>query len=67
MMESKRLIQKWVTVMSPAVSHSNKSILREGASCRCSTLRTPGLAHHQRAPPTVLAHTSLLKQMQEVQ
>lgn len=44
--------------MPPALSHGNKRILREGASCRCSTLRTLGLAHHQRAPPIVLAYIS---------
>lgn len=67
MMESKRQIQKTVTFMPPALSHDNKSILREGASCRWFTSRTQGLAHPQRAPATDLAHTSLLKQMQEVQ
>lgn len=56
-----------VIAMPPALSHGNENILREGASFRCFSSRTQGLAHHQRAPATDLAHTSLLKQIQEVQ
>lgn len=66
-MESKRQIQKRVIAMPWALSHGNENILREGASFRCFSSRTQGLAHHQRAPATDLAHTYLLKQIQEVQ